>query len=172
MKLIRITKDTIIKSFDCGDADLNDFILNDAKAFLSKRIAYTFLIIDGENIVAYFSLLNDKVAKTEAANNTWRKLRCSFPHEKHFSSYPAIKLGRFAVSKNYRSLGIGTKIMDYLKMLLFKSASYSAFRFLTVDAYISAIPFYERNGFKTLLPEEDDEHTRTMYFDILSLDES
>ena len=123
MKLIRLTKDTIIKSFDCGDADLNDFILNDAKAFLS-------------------------------------------------SSYPAIKLGRFAVSKNYRSLGIGTKIMDYLKMILFKSASYSAFRFLTVDAYISAIPFYERNGFKTLLPEEDDEHTRTMYFDILSLDES
>ena len=162
MKLIRLTKDTIIKSFDCGDADLNDFILNDAKAFLSKRIAYTFLIIDGENIVAYFSLLNDKVAKTDAANNTWRKLRRSFPHEKHFSSYPAIKLGRFAVSKN----------MDYLKMLLFKSASYSAFRFLTVDAYISAIPFYERNGFKTLLPEEDDEHTRTMYFDILSLDES
>ena len=49
MKLIRLTKDTIIKSFDCGDADLNDFILNDAKAFLSKRIAYTFLIIDGEN---------------------------------------------------------------------------------------------------------------------------
>lgn len=99
MKLIRLTKDTIIKSFDCGDADLNDFILNDAKAFLSKRIAYTFLIIDGENIVAYFSLLNDKVAKTDAANNTWRKLRRSFPHEKHFSSYPAIKLGRFAVSK-------------------------------------------------------------------------
>lgn len=67
---------------------MNDFILNDAKAFLSKRIAYTFLIIDGENIVAYFSLLNDKVAKTDAANNTWRKLRRSFPHEKHFSSYP------------------------------------------------------------------------------------
>jgi len=45
MELIRLTKDTIIKSFDCGDADLNDFILNDAKAFLSKRIAYTFLIL-------------------------------------------------------------------------------------------------------------------------------
>ena len=92
MKLIRLTKDTIIKSFDCGDADLNDFILNDAKAFLSKRIAYTFLIIDGENIVAYFSLLNDKVAKTDAANNTWRKLRRNFPHEKHFRCLDASNL--------------------------------------------------------------------------------
>lgn len=171
MELTRLTENTEIKSFDCGDTDLNDFIQNDAKAFLSKKIANTFLITEDKNIVAYFSLLNDKVAKTDAANNTWRKLRSNFPHEKHFSSYPAIKLGRFAVSLDYRNLGIGSKVMDYLKMLLYKSSSYSAFRFITVDAYISAIPFYEKNGFKTLLPEEDDEHTRTMYFDILSLEE-
>ncbi len=149
---------------------MNDFILNDAKAFLSKKIANTFLILEEDSVVAYFSLLNDKVAKAEAANNTWRKLRSNFPHEKHFSSYPAIKLGRFAVSLDFRNLGIGSKIMDYIKMLLYKSSCYSAFRFITVDAYISAIPFYEKNGFKTLLPEEDDEHTRTMYFDILSLE--
>ena len=98
MKLIRLTKDTIIKSFDCGDADLNDFILNDAKAFLSKRIAYTFLIIDGENIVAYFSLLNDKVAKTDAANNTWRKLRRSFPWP--FCSFKKLQKSRHR-HKNY-----------------------------------------------------------------------
>lgn len=171
MKLIRLTEETEIKSFDCGDADLNDFILHDAKAFLSKKIANTFLITERDKIVAYFSLLNDKVSKTDAANNTWRKLRSNFPHEKHFCSYPAIKLGRFAVSIDFRSQGLGSKIMDYLKLLLFKASSYSAFRFLTVDAYLSAIPFYEKNGFKTLLPEEDDEHTRTMYFDIMTLEQ-
>lgn len=171
MKLIRLTEETEIKSFDCGDTDLNDFILHDAKAFLSKKIANTFLITEEDNIVAYFSLLNDKVSKTDAANNTWRKLKSNFPHEKHFCSYPAIKLGRFAVSTDYRSQGLGSKIMDYLKLLLFKTSSYSAFRFLTVDAYLSAIPFYEKNGFKTLLPEEDDEHTRTMYFDIMTLEQ-
>lgn len=170
MKLIRLTEETEIKSFDCGDADLNDFIMHDAKEFFSKKIANTFLVVDGDNIVAYFSLLNDKVSKADAANNTWRKLRSNFPHEKHFCSYPAIKLGRFAVSVDYRCHGLGSNIMDYLKLLLFKASSYSAFRFLTVDAYISAIPFYEKNGFKTLLPEEDDEHTRTMYFDILTLE--
>lgn len=120
MELIRLTKDTIIKSFDCGDADLNDFILNDAKAFLSKRIAYTFLITDGENLVAYFSLLNDKVAKADAANNTWRKLRRSFPHEKHFSSYPAIKLGRFAVSKTTETSVLVQKLWIILKCFYLK----------------------------------------------------
>ena len=34
MELTRLTENTEIKSFDCGDTDLNDFIQNDAKAFL------------------------------------------------------------------------------------------------------------------------------------------
>lgn len=118
MELVRLTENTEIKSFDCGDTDLNDFILNDAKAFLSKKIANTFLILDGENIVAYFSLLNDKVSKTDAAKNTWRKLKNSFPHQKYFCSYPAIKIGRFAVSLSYRKMGIGSLVMDYIKSLL------------------------------------------------------
>ena len=53
MELIRLKEDTDIKSFDCGDADLNDFILNDAKAFLSKKIANTFLVVDKDKVVAF-----------------------------------------------------------------------------------------------------------------------
>ena len=32
-------------------------------------------------------------------------------------------------------------------MLLKNEASHSAFRYITVDAYLSAIPFYLKNGF-------------------------
>ena len=81
MKLIRLTKDTIIKSFDCGDADLNDFILNDAKAFLSKRIAYTFLIIDGENIVAYITLHYCSLIKTFL--NVFKRKHSILPQTHH-----------------------------------------------------------------------------------------
>ena len=98
MQLTRLASDTEIAAFDCGDEDLNGFLLNDAKAFMQKKIANTFLLSDGEKVVAYFSLLTDKISKTEAANSNWRKLRSKFPHEKHFNSYPAIKIGRFAVS--------------------------------------------------------------------------
>ena len=34
-----------------------------------------------------------------------------FPLKKHFSSYPAIKIGRFAVSLSYRHSGIGSELM-------------------------------------------------------------
>lgn len=43
------------------------------------------------------------------------------------------------------------------------------FRFLTVDAYLSAVPFYERNGFKMLVADDTDKHTRLMFFDMMEL---
>ena len=37
MQLDRLTADTEITAFDCGDEDLNGFLLNDAKAFMQKK---------------------------------------------------------------------------------------------------------------------------------------
>jgi len=39
-------------------------------------------------------------------------------------------------------------------------------RFVTVDAYRSALSFYERNDFKYLTTKDEDEDTRAMYFDL------
>ena len=59
--------------------------------------------------------------------------------------------------------------MDLLKDSLIKSNSFSAFRYITVDAYISAIPFYEKNGFAQLNEKDENEHTRLMFFDKMDL---
>lgn len=92
-----------------------------------------------------------------------------FPNEKQFNSYPAIKIGRFAVSSSKRGENLGTDLMDMLKQMLNSNPNYSAFRYLTVDAYISAIGFYEKNGFKILSTKTQGEHTRLMFFDMMEL---
>ena len=61
MKIVPLTLDYPLTSFDCGDNDLNEFLLEDAKRFLEKRIANTYILEDNQNIVAYFCLLNDKM---------------------------------------------------------------------------------------------------------------
>ena len=43
MKLIRLTPEYEFSDFDCGDDDLNEFLYEDAKKFLEKRIANTFI---------------------------------------------------------------------------------------------------------------------------------
>lgn len=111
MDLIPLTVDYELKPFDCGDADLNGFLLNDAKSFLQKKLARTLLLVDEDEIAAYFCLFNDKISKQDVADNSWRKIKKLFPLKKHFSSYPAIKIGRSAVSLSYRHSGIGSELM-------------------------------------------------------------
>ena len=54
MKIIPLTSDYEMKSFNCGNAELNGFLLHDAKAFDEKRLAKTFLLDDSDVIVGYF----------------------------------------------------------------------------------------------------------------------
>lgn len=170
MRIIPLTRDYEFSAFDCGDSDLNEFLLEDAKHFLEKRIANTFLLEDEGNIAAYFCLLNDKISRQEVTNSRWKTIKDSYPESKSFRSYPTIKIGRFAVSKEYQRKRVGSDLMDRLKLLLKNEFNRSAFRYITVDAYLSAIPFYEQNGFVELTKKDEDEYTRLMYFDMMEID--
>jgi len=169
MKLIKVTSESDLTDFDCGDDDLNAFLIEDAKHFLDKRIATSFILMDEDNIVAYFCLLNDKISRQDVTNGQWKRIRGGFPERKRFGSYPAIKIGRFAVSVRYKGHNIGTDLMNLLKGMLIENPSYSAFRFLTVDAYVSAIDFYRKNDFNLLTEKVENDHTRLMFFDMMSL---
>ena len=52
-----------IASFDCGDEDLNGFILEEAPLYRKELLAVTYVVEDSESgkVLAYFSLANDKV---------------------------------------------------------------------------------------------------------------
>ncbi len=169
MRLKTLAPEYEIGEFDCGDEDLNDFLLYDAKPCMELNIANTFILEDDGRIVAYFCLLNDKISRTEITSSRWKKIKARFPKSKQFRSYPCVKIGRFAVASTYRGQNIGSKLMDLLKNSLIKSNSFSAFRYITVDAYLSAIPFYEKNGFIQLNEKDENEHTRLMFFDKMDI---
>ena len=172
MELVPLTPDYPLTAFDCDDEDLNRFLLDDAKPSQELRIANTFILeADDGRIAAYFCLLNDKISKSEVIGSRWKKIRSSFPRDKQFSSYPSVKIGRFAVSLDFRGLNVGSAMMDMLVNKLQVERSVSAFHYITVDAYLSAVPFYEKNGFLHLTKKDEDEHTRLMYFDMMEIAE-
>ena len=172
MELVSLTPDYPLTDFDCGDEDLNKFLLDDAKPAQELRIANTFILeADDGRIAAYFCLLSDKVSKDEIIGSRWKKVRSRFPKGKQFCSYPCAKIGRLAVSLDFRGLHIGKTMMKMLVRKLQAERNALAFRFITVDAYLSAVPFYEKNGFMHLTKKDEDEHTRLMYFDMMEIAE-
>ena len=155
-------------NFDCGDEDLNGFLLEDAPFYNAQMLAHTYVFTEGTDVVAYYSVLNDKISQTDLDKSLWRKLRKQIPHEKHYDSYPAVKIGRLAVSKKYRGQHIGTQILKLIKGKFLANIEHSACRFITVDAYREAVNFYVQNGFLPLLKEvPEDKPTIPLYFDLM-----
>lgn len=170
MNILRLSDVKAPMSFDCGDCDLNEFLLNDAHLYEEELLAHTYVIVNGSELVAYFSILADKVSRSLVPKNVWRKLGKKIPHEKHFNSYPALKIARLAVSKNYRGLEIGTNIIQSIAHRSAQKTEFMACRFLTVDAYKSALAFYVKNDFVPLINVDDSELSIIpMYMDLKAL---
>ena len=174
LDFIRLQSDNTIKQFDCGDSDLNDFILRRAPEFQKHLLSVSYACVDVDDaskVYAYCSLANDKVAlddfKDKTEFNRFRKKQ-GFPNEKRLKSYPAVKLCRLGVDESAKGHQIGTTVLNYIKaMFVFENKT--GCRFLTVDAYLDAVPFYVKNGFRFMNTDDDDPHTRLMFFDLMKL---
>lgn len=131
----QIDADTRIKSFDCGDADLNDFLFSDAVNYYKSMMALTYLLEDTEadKTVAYYSLLNDKIVFDPEEKKLWNRLNRRVANSKRRKEYPAVKIGRLAISKDYAGKQIGRAILLQVKHV-FATMRRSACRFITVDA--------------------------------------
>lgn len=167
---LQLTADTIIKPFKCKDSDLNGFLIEDAKNYLTSKMAVTYLFEDKEkNItVAYYSLLNDKITFDPEQRSFWNRLNRTIANEKRRKDYPAVKIGRLAVAECYTGTGIGTEIIRFIKYM-FAFGNRTGCRFITVDAYAEATEFYLKCGFNFISEKDKGERTRSMYYDLINI---
>ena len=168
----KLKKGEQIESFDCGDDDLNDFILNEAPVYRKSLLAVTYIIVpknttDTNNVMAFFSLSNDTISITNFTSKTefnrFRKHR--FANEKRLKVYPAVKIGRLGINKPIQGKGIGSFLLEFIKTY-FLEDNKTGCRFVTVDAYANAVSFYLKNDFAPLTAEDVDSPTRLLYFDL------
>ncbi|MDR1723541.1 MAG: GNAT family N-acetyltransferase [Tannerella sp.] len=171
----RLTSDLTLPAFDCGDADLNSFLANDAAAYQRERFTVTHLLYckaDDDNLLlaGYFCLLTDKLVfdpSDEEQRKQWKvfnKLnRIHF--NKHRKMYPSIKIGRLAIDLAFAGKGLGRYLMNRIINIVLSIEDIGC-RFITVDAYKNAFDFYLKNDFRFLSDEDADDETRVMYFDI------
>lgn len=164
----RLTPDSDLKPFDCGNSDLTDFFLNSAKDNMKKLLSVTYYLEEEGKTVLFFTLSNDKISEYEHkkgerlfSNSFFRKLKDKFGRPKHRSDYPAVKIGRFGVNKAYRNTGKhwGSRTLDFIKLWMI-TGNKTGCCFITVDAYATAVSFYQKNGFEFLGSKEREEYER------------
>jgi GNAT superfamily N-acetyltransferase len=96
-------------------------------------------------------------------------------------SYPAVLIGRLGVSTKFKKQGIGTELLDFIKLWFIDENNKTGCRFIVVDAYNDecVLNFYKKNGFVFMFSTEEQEknylkvktdyklHTRFLYFDLV-----
>ena len=160
-----VTDFTIFDGFSCcgtddDDRDLDDFIRDDAERHLRDKMAVTYGVFFPEKALsrrplAFFTLQNDSL-KIESPG---------YPYK----TPPAVKIGRFGVSAEIQSRGIGTDIITMIKDFMCQD-NRAGCRYITLDAYNKprVLRFYQKNGFSFLKTPNLQRKQEPMYFDLLS----
>ncbi len=132
-----------VSNFDCGHADLNDFIRTDCPLHISQRLSFTRLALYQNDIVGYISLLADSIALHITVREWFIQKNITV------QQVPALKIGRLGIANNYKGRNIGTALMKYAVGVAFRMNDELGVGciFLTVDSDQSAVKFYEKMGF-------------------------
>jgi len=185
-KIVALTEDhsDLISKFDCGHDDLNDFFRNDSLKYSKELFGKTYCFVLNDNpseIVCAFTVANDSIKQNQLPNSRKKILTASIPREKIMRSYPAVLIGRLGVSINFKKQGIGTELIDFIKLWFIDENNKTGCRFIVVDAYNDecVLNFYKKNGFVFMFSTEEQEknylkvktdhklHTRFLYFDLV-----
>lgn len=140
-----------LSNFECDSNDLTNFLKNDALKQQDMNLNLTQLVICDNEIVGFFSLLTDTLKlKTLENNNLKKEIKLELDIGEN-NEIPAIKIGRLAIDKKYSKKGLGSHILrNILLSILNLSKTKVGLRFVTVDAYATALNFYvKKNNFSS-----------------------
>ncbi len=166
VRTIKLTEDIapMIKDFDCGIDDLNEFLNMDALNYLEGKLTVTYLLEYAGEITAFFCLSNADIKVNEEDMKVFDKL------DKHLPNYPAMLIGRLGVKKSERLKGFGSVIIGHVVGRAVEQSKEVGCRYVAVDAKNDegTIKFYEKNGFKRLSDGQKRINV-PMYLDILRI---
>jgi predicted N-acetyltransferase YhbS len=125
-----------LTSFDCGNADLSEWLKKKALKNHISGASKTFVLCDNNQVVAYYSLAAGSI-EHQFVN---AKIKRNQPNP-----IPIVILGRLAVDKTYQKQGLGLDLVKDAVQRVFNAAEVIGIRAILVHAIDeSAKTFYEQ----------------------------
>ncbi len=147
-----------IYNFDCGDSELNGFLLENSMVEMKAKMNVTYLATYNSKIIAYFTLSSDSIKINSDDKQYFEEKGI------RYVNFPALKIGRLAVDKNHHKNGVGTEIILRIVGFIINLSERIGSRFITVDAYVNSYDFYIKNNFVEFTKNKNSRNV-ALYFD-------
>jgi GNAT superfamily N-acetyltransferase len=157
VRIERIRPQHVLKDFDCGVKELNEWLIKHAIENERRDLSRTFVLLgDSDEVIGFYSL----TAGGANVANLPKKLAKGLPK----FDIGMVLLGRLATSSRVQGQGLGRDLMVDAILHASVAGDNAAARFISVDPIDeSARGFYAAFGFQDI---EDDELGR-MYLRII-----
>jgi len=142
-----------------GDDGVDKYFREEAVYFAEQKLAKNYCFVlnaTPQKIVCAFSVSNDGIQKQILTNNARRSIAKNIPFIKaaKVDAFPAVLIGQLGIAKDFQQQGIGSELLNFIKVWLSQKTYLTEFRFLLVDANRNAVDFYKKNGFALVYKEE------------------
>ena len=141
LKIEKLEINHDLKLFDCGNTALNDFLKKYALTNQKMRSSTTYLALEGDKVVGYYSIASASVRYENAPKKVSRGL----PQY----DIPVLLLARLAVTVNKQGAGLGKGLLKNSMLRAVEVADIVGMRALLVHAKNEkAVNFYKAFDFK------------------------
>ena len=129
----------LLDDFDCGVASLNDWLKRRAVANQKNNASRTYVVTDGQKVIAYYCLSSGALALKDAPS----PIRRNMP-----DPIPVAILGRLGVDTAWKGQGLGAALLQDAVLRTVQAAEILGIRGIVVHAISEeAKQFYEHYGF-------------------------
>ena len=136
---------SLLRSFSCGNKDLDNFLNKHAYDNDKNGYGKTYVLIDKNIIVGFFTICSAQI-RFEAFPNKSQLTLPRYP-------IPSVRIARLGVHKDYQHQGYGRELLKQAFLKILNVASSIGIKLVIVDAKESSKSFYEHYGFERLVDD-------------------
>lgn len=160
-EIMVISENLDFSAFDCGNADFNDFIRNEALGDFHNDISVTYVGVIAGKPVSFVTLV------AAAYRTEFLKTHVTGVHR--YRQIPAIKIARIATDRSCQREGRGETLVQHSVAVGFAVQELIGCKLIITDALPDRIQWYQRQGFvQSVGPDKRKGHENCPMYAVLS----
>jgi GNAT superfamily N-acetyltransferase len=126
LRIEKLQRSHDVELFDCGQKDLNSFLVRYALLNQQASASQTYVALAGDEVIGYYTLVFGQIEYSDAPERLTKGLA------RH--PIPIMLLARLAVSLSWRSKGVGKGLLKDAVLRTFQVAEIAGLRALATHA--------------------------------------